>query len=107
MKLVPITGLIETIHGPIKVEGFAFQVPGFEWFRTWATPQLAQSLVYPPRQTGRWVVSEWLTGKCVNGYWLHESAPQEAAEAVAAWFQEVGVDEVRKRYLKAMRALES
>jgi hypothetical protein len=94
MNMIPISGFIDHAHEPghkKMVDGFAFQVPGFEFIKTWATP--AQDSFFDS-----WVVSHWESGLTIGTFsGVSGLTPQMAAERVVAFLQEKGVERVKAR----------
>jgi len=93
--LIPITGYIHDRIGPNGrqlVEGFAFQVPGFEFFKTWVTPSLWRFA------EGDWGVSHWETGYSIGQYeGVVGKTPEEAATKAAEFLKAKGVELCRQK----------
>ena len=94
MHMIPLSGFIDNIREPggkKLVDGFAFQVPGFEFLKTWATP--AQDYFLDV-----WIVSHWESGLSIgsqNG--VSGLTPHEAAERAVTFLQEKGAERVKAR----------
>ena len=93
--MIPLTGFIDCTSNPdgkVSVEGFAFQVPGFEFLHTWATPSIA------PYTLGMWHVSHWESGLTIGSqHGVVADTSQKAARAVVKFLLSKGTQCVRER----------
>lgn len=90
-KMIRVTGRITDRYAPggaRKVRGYAFQVPGFEWFHTWATPY----------DLGGWVATHWESGLSVGANeGVRGDRAKDIPAKVAAFLNAEGVKRVRCR----------
>lgn len=86
MKTKAIKGYVYDSSASDKrklVKGRAFQTPGREWFRMWATPSIESIF-----DDGEWIVSHWDSGTRVTEYGRYFATPhgaiKDALEVVAS-----------------------
>lgn len=95
-KFVPLRGYVKSPDGTIMVDGFAFQIPGFEYLHTWVTPFLGWTILGVPvaHLTGELIVSHWESGLRISQM---KTAPSKeiAAELAANRVTSLGHEKVR------------
>ena len=93
MKFIPITWFVNSnidIDLRTKVSGWAFQVPGFEWFHLWVTPNINSSIT-------TYCVSHWESGLTFDYWHTRGNTKEECARLATRRLNERGPAKLRAR----------
>ena len=89
MKFIPMNGYIRLgyVSLSIRVDGWAFQIPGYEYLHTWVTPSNYFRNAY--------VVSHWESGCCVSQAGTYSNTREGAADLAVNLIRGKGHKRVR------------
>lgn len=92
MKFIPIRGFIRRANlGPLQVDGWAFEIRGYEYVHTWVTPFQGQNRLFDSC-----VVSQWETGLCISNSYTHRDTKERAADSAARFIRSKGHEKMRE-----------
>ena len=93
MKFIPLKGYIATGYGKIEVDGFAFEIPGFEYVHTWVTPSFIATSRDGVLLSPKFSVTQWESGLQIGeGGW---PAIEHAARYCEQLLKSKGHEQIR------------